>query len=203
MAVDTIKYTLLENRRLKRANRERIIETDHNMVRLDIYIPNIVNGVDVTGFDYVVKFDVDDEYVEMTPTKELLDDIKLSVMITEEVTRQDGIIRFSITGNTTDKRFSSAIATENVGDTITVGEYKTVEILDKWLEEIRSAVNDAKQVINETLGDKVGEYLRNLELDYNVLANIPQIETVELKGNKTFEELGFLEITEDDIERMF
>lgn len=203
MAVETIKYTLLENRRLKRANRERIIETDHNMVRLDIYIPNIVNGVDVTGFDYVVKFDVDDEYVEMTPTKELLDDIKLSVMITEEVTRQDGIIRFSITGNTTDKRFSSAIATENVGDTITVGEYKTVEILDKWLEEIRSAVNDAKQVINETLGDKVGEYLRNLELDYNVLANIPQIETVELKGNKTFEELGFLEITEDDIERMF
>lgn len=203
MAVDTIKYTLLENRRLKRANRERVIETDHNMVRLDIYVPNIVNGVDVTGFDYVVKFDVDNEYVEMTPTKELLDNIKLSVMITEEVTRQDGIIRFSITGNTTDKRFSSAIATENVGDTITVGEYKTVDILDKWLEEIRSAVIDAKETINETLGDKVETYLRDLELDYNVLANLPQIETNTLTGNKTFEELGFTEITEEDIERMF
>lgn len=203
MAVDTIKYALLDNRRLKRANRERIIETDHNMVRLDIYIPNIVNGVDVTGFDYVVKFDVDDEYVEMTPTKELLDDIKLSVMITEEVTRQDGIIRFSITGNTTDKRFSSAIATENVGDTITVGEYKTVDILDKWLEEIRSAVIDAKETINETLGDKVEAYLRDLELDYNLLANQPKIEEIKLIGNKTFEELGFTEITEADIERMF
>lgn len=203
MAIDTIKYTLLDNRRLKRANRERIIETDHNMVRLDIYVPNIVNGVDVTGFDYIVKFDVDGEYVEIQPTVDISDEIKLSIMITEEVTRQDGIIRFSITGNTADKRFSSAIATESVGDTITVGEYKTVEILDKWLEEIRSAVSDAKQAINETLGDKVDEYLHNIELNYNLLANIPQIETVELKGNKTFEELGFLEITEDDVERMF
>lgn len=203
MAVDTIKYTLLGNRRLKRANRERIIETDHNMIGLDIYVPNIVNGVDVTGFDYVVKFDVDDNYIEMIPTKELLDDIKLTVMITEEVTSQDGIVRFSITGKGTEKRFSSAVATENIGDTITVGEYKTVDILDKWLEEIRSAVIDAKETINETLGDKVEAYLRDLELDYNVLANLPQIETNTLKGNKTFEELGFTEITVEDVERMF
>lgn len=39
--------------------------------------------------------------------------------------------------------------------------------------------------------------------NYNLLENRPSIESIELIGNKTFEELGFTEITEADIERMF
>lgn len=35
--------------------------------------------------------------------------------------------------------------------------------------------------------------------DYNKLINKPQIETVELKGNKTFEELGLIGMEADDI----
>lgn len=35
--------------------------------------------------------------------------------------------------------------------------------------------------------------------DYNKLKNKPQIETVELEGNKTFEELGLIGMEADDI----
>lgn len=45
--------------------------------------------------------------------------------------------------------------------------------------------------------DKVGAN------DYNALKNLPQIEGVELKDNKTFEELGMQECTNQDIINMF
>lgn len=35
--------------------------------------------------------------------------------------------------------------------------------------------------------------------DYNKLKNKPQIETVELEGNKTFEELGLVGMDADEI----
>jgi len=35
--------------------------------------------------------------------------------------------------------------------------------------------------------------------DYNKLKNKPQIETVELEGNKTFEELGLIAMDADEI----
>lgn len=35
--------------------------------------------------------------------------------------------------------------------------------------------------------------------DYNVLINKPQIESVELIGNKTFEELGLVELSGEDL----
>lgn len=37
------------------------------------------------------------------------------------------------------------------------------------------------------------------EKDYNLLDNKPQIESVELVGNKTFEELGLDAISADDL----
>lgn len=38
--------------------------------------------------------------------------------------------------------------------------------------------------------------------DYNILINKPQIETVELIGNKTFEELGLSSLTYTQIDRI-
>ncbi len=39
--------------------------------------------------------------------------------------------------------------------------------------------------------------------DYNILKNKPQIEGVELKDNKTFEELGLLEVSNTELKEMF
>lgn len=39
--------------------------------------------------------------------------------------------------------------------------------------------------------------------DYNKLKNIPSIESVELRGNKTFEELGIEECGNQDILNLF
>ena len=38
--------------------------------------------------------------------------------------------------------------------------------------------------------------------DYNKLENLPQIEGVELKGNKTFQELGLAELTNSELEQL-
>lgn len=39
--------------------------------------------------------------------------------------------------------------------------------------------------------------------DYNKLKNLPSVENIELRGNKTFEELGLEEVTNQDILDMF
>ena len=39
--------------------------------------------------------------------------------------------------------------------------------------------------------------------DYNRAKNKPQIESVELKGNKTFEDLGLNSITNSEVEALF
>lgn len=39
--------------------------------------------------------------------------------------------------------------------------------------------------------------------DYNALKNLPKIEGVELQGNKTFEELGMQECSNQDILNIF
>lgn len=41
------------------------------------------------------------------------------------------------------------------------------------------------------------------QTDYNVLKNLPQIQGVELKGNKSFEELGMEECSNQEILDMF
>lgn len=39
--------------------------------------------------------------------------------------------------------------------------------------------------------------------DYNKLKNLPSVENIELRGNKTFAELGLEEVTNQDILDMF
>lgn len=39
--------------------------------------------------------------------------------------------------------------------------------------------------------------------DYNYLENKPKIENIELKGNKSFEDLGAIGLTNIEIEKMF
>lgn len=39
--------------------------------------------------------------------------------------------------------------------------------------------------------------------DYNKLYNLPQIESITLQGNKTFEDLGMTECTNQEIIDMF
>ena len=39
--------------------------------------------------------------------------------------------------------------------------------------------------------------------NYDVLVNKPRINDVELRGNKTFDELGMIECSNKDIEEMF
>lgn len=39
--------------------------------------------------------------------------------------------------------------------------------------------------------------------DYNKLKNLPSVENIELRGNKTFSELGLEEVTNQDILDMF
>lgn len=39
--------------------------------------------------------------------------------------------------------------------------------------------------------------------DYNLLKNKPSIEEVTLEGNKSFEELGLIETSFDEIDNMF
>ena len=48
---------------------------------------------------------------------------------------------------------------------------------------------------------KYGSY--ELNKDYNKLINKPSIEGVELKNNKTFEELGLSEISNIELKEMF
>lgn len=40
-------------------------------------------------------------------------------------------------------------------------------------------------------------------IDYNDLRNLPSIESVQLSGNKTLEDLGMVPITGEDLVKMF
>ena len=201
--MNKLKYSLLDNRRLKREGRKTIVQTDHNMIELVVEVPNTVNSIDVTGFKYIVKFDVDGNYIEKEPVVVQGDVITLSTMITEDVTNENGTVKFSITGNSTDKRFSSSVASVTVSDTITVGEFKPVEVLDIWLEDIRKTISDFKEEIGDSVGDSIDNYIIKNGLNYETLRNLPRVETIELKGSHTLLDFGLVEITADDVERMF
>lgn len=49
------------------------------------------------------------------------------------------------------------------------------------------------------------EFIKSLEAtkDYNLIENKPSIEWVDLIGNKSFQDLGILEIKENEIKNMF
>lgn len=52
---------------------------------------------------------------------------------------------------------------------------------------------------DETFGIKVQDYTEVLIKDYNKLDNKPQIESVTLQGNKTFEDLGMSALSNQEI----
>ena len=63
-------------------------------------------------------------------------------------------------------------------------------------------INAEFQAMNEVFGIGVGEITRITENDYNLLNNKPSIETVELIGDKSFEELGMMALTNMEIEQL-
>lgn len=65
--------------------------------------------------------------------------------------------------------------------------------------EINLEVNEAKETIDLSLED----IIIISEKDYEKLIKKPRINEVELVGNKTLEELGIEECTNQDIDDMF
>lgn len=64
------------------------------------------------------------------------------------------------------------------------------------IKAISGNINAQKSISgNITYGVGKGETIK----DYDLLINKPQIESVELQGNKTFEELGLYNMEADEI----
>ena len=55
----------------------------------------------------------------------------------------------------------------------------------------------------EEIRRRLDEFQEAHATDYSLLVNKPRINDVELEGNKTFGDLGMVDITENDIEEMF
>lgn len=223
--MDSLTYTLNDRRILKNTERQTVILTDNNMINLVIKIPKIIDGVDVTHFNYVVKFLVDENYIEKIPVVVADTEITLTTPITQDLTDEYGNLRFSVTGYMEDQRFSSAIASQRVGETIRLGDYKPIEMVEVWLEEIRETVKNAREIIQnevkeslEEVADEaidnmkddiksnVDEIVKNefIELkDYNNLDNRPSIEGIVLEDDKMFSDFGLVALDEDELLRLF
>lgn len=149
--MDELIYRLEEvSRRLIRETRRAIVFTDNNMLKLIIRIPRVLNERDISGFNYVVKFLVDDVYKEKVPEVEASEgEVKVSTMVTESLTCSDGRLRFSVTGYTDDYRYSSTIATVDLKETISLEGRERPETVEGWLETIREAVKAAEKSIRE------------------------------------------------------
>lgn len=91
--------------------------------------------------------------------------------------------------------FVSSIVTYQVEKTINAEE-KEPDQYPSWFESANNLLNEFKDAIGN-LGD--GELTGN----YENMINLPQINSVTLKGNKSFEDLGLREITNLEIDEMF
>lgn len=76
----------------------------------------------------------------------------------------------------------------------------------EYNESIRGSVTSGASV-NGNVCDKKSivstANISNGTNDYEQLLNIPSIESVQLKGNKTFEELGMSEVSNVEIDELF
>lgn len=204
--MDKLIYRLDEvSRRLMRETRRAIVFTDNNMVRLIIKIPMTINEKDISTFDYVIKFLVDEVYHERVPDVEARDGyVVISTLFDEKLTDSDGKLRFSFTGYTDGYRYSSTIATTDLKKTISLKGRETPATIEGWLEEIRGAVKEGKAELDGALGDKVRDYLENeMALDYELLDNKPILEGVVIDGDKRFVDYGLGELTKEDISKLF
>lgn len=91
--------------------------------------------------------------------------------------------------------FVSSIVKFEVKRTINA-EKEEPEQYPSWFESANNLLNEFKDAIGN-LGD--GELTGN----YENMINLPQINSVTLKGNKSFEDLGLREITNLEIDEMF
>ena len=91
--------------------------------------------------------------------------------------------------------FVSSIVKFEVKRTINA-EKEEPEQYPSWFESANNLLNEFKDAIGN-LGD--GELTGN----YENMINLPQINSVPLKGNKSFEDLGLREITNLEIDEMF
>lgn len=145
-------FKLQNDRRLKKSYRKAIVKTDNEFNRLDIEIPKIIDEVDVSGFDYTVKFEIDGKYLEKTPN--LIpegDTLILSVVITDLITSYNGRIKFSITGQKDEVRFNSAIGNIEIKDTLNIGDTVQPDMLAVWLDEIKDNIKQFKIELNNEI----------------------------------------------------
>ena len=91
--------------------------------------------------------------------------------------------------------FVSSIVKFEVERTINA-EKKEPDQYPSWFDSANKVLNEFKDAIGN-LGD--GELTGN----YENMINLPQINSVTLKGNKSFEDLGLREITNLEIDEMF
>lgn len=92
--------------------------------------------------------------------------------------------------------------TELFSSQLNITIHETDNILEPTITELQ--YNQMQEVIRE----EFAEIQRKLDMglsgtaDYNELSNKPKINGVELVGNKTFETLGFNQLTNKEIEEM-
>lgn len=68
-------------------------------------------------------------------------------------------------------------------------------------EDYETVVIDGEFNLKNVIDGEVYE-VQKVSKNYEVLINKPQINSVELIGNKTFEELGLVELDGDDLIRI-
>ena len=191
---NNLYFRLQDDRRLRKAYRKAIVKTDNEFNRLDVEIPRIIDEVDVSDFDYTVKFEVNDKYLEKTPEIRVEQDrLVLSVVVTDLITPVKGRIKFSITGQKGDTKFNSAIGTIEIKDTLHIGDYIEPDMLKVWLDEIKDNIKkfkseldgELKQVdetLNEKIKTEIGEALKELDslkLKKIIVEELPPIEQAE------------------------
>lgn len=80
---------------------------------------------------------------------------------------------------------------------LTIGEPQITALTLEEQENISLSVEKGKDVaLNSTPTTVV------MENDYNELTNLPSIEGVTLKGDKSFSELNLMNITNEELENM-
>ncbi len=191
---NNLYFRLQDDRRLRKAYRKAIVKTDNEFNRLDVEIPRIIDEVDVSDFDYTVKFEVNDKYLEKTPEIRVEQDrLVLSVVVTDLITPVKGRIKFSITGQKGETKFNSAIGTIEIKDTLHIGDYIEPDMLKVWLDEIKDNIKkfkseldgELKQVdktLNEKIEKEIGEALKELDslkLKKIIVDELPPIEQAE------------------------
>lgn len=195
---ERVEFKLSGRKELVPCNKQTIVIGDNNMLVLRIIVPTVVDGVDVSEFDYVVKIKKSEALLELLPYVEVLGDrVILETPVGDKLTNRDGFLSLSISGISKDRelRFNSLTSQLNVRDTITVGEAFTEDTATALIETARQMIINVIDSVADDNEEAIARYVReymeaNPSIDYHDVMNKPMIENVELVGNKTFDDLG-------------